>query len=46
MILMIEPTQEFIKKVVDNHFDVSDMEIGLVKVVEFVLKFVHLMQLQ
>ena len=28
---MIEPTQEFIKKAVENHFDVSEVDIGLVK---------------
>ena len=28
---MIEPTQEFIKKVVENHFDVAEVDIGLVK---------------
>ncbi len=28
---MIEPTQEFIRQIVKNHFDVSDEEVGLVK---------------
>ena len=28
---MIEPTQEFIKKAVENHFDVSEVDTGLVK---------------
>ena len=47
---MIEPTQEFIKKVVENHFDVSDIEIGLVKMQfyfedqDFKEKFVRLTQ--
>ena len=49
-ILMIEPTQEFITKVVENHFDVSDREIGLVKMQfyfedqDFKEKFVRLTQ--
>ena len=47
---MIEPTQEFIKKVVENHFDISDIEIGLVKMQfyfedqDFKEKFVRLTQ--
>ena len=47
---MIEPTQEFIKKVVENHFEVSDIEIGLVKMQfyfedqDFKEKFVRLTQ--
>ena len=28
---MIEPTQEFIKKVVENHFDDSEEDTGLLK---------------
>ena len=28
---MIEPTQEFIKKIVENHFDVAEVDIGLDK---------------
>ena len=49
-IFMIEPTQEFITKVVENHFDVSDREIGLVKMQfyfedqDFKEKFVRLTQ--
>ena len=31
-ILMIEPTQEFIRSIVKKHFDVGDEEVGLVKI--------------
>ena len=47
---MIEPTQEFIRQIVKNHFDVSDEEIGLVKMQfyfedqDFKEKFVRLTQ--
>ncbi len=47
---MIEPTQEFIKKAVENHFDVSEVDTGLVKMKfyfedqEFKEKFVLLTQ--
>jgi hypothetical protein len=47
---MIEPTQEFIKKVVENHFDVVEVDIGLVTMKfyfedqDFKEKFVRLTQ--
>ena len=47
---MIEPTQEFIRQIVKNHFDVSDEEVGLVKMQfyfedqDFKEKFVELTQ--
>ncbi len=47
---MIEPTQEFIRKIVENHFDISHVDIGLVKMrfyfedSDFKEKFVWLTQ--
>ena len=49
-IIMIEPTQESITKIVKNHFDVSEVDIGLVKMQfyfedqDFKEKFVRLTQ--
>ena len=47
---MMEPTQEYIKKIVGDYFEISSVDIGLVKMrfhfeeSDFKEKFVHLTQ--